>query len=180
MPELQVYGNLEGDQAEQIIAELVPVYLEGYAEPPYNFVADVHLEPFLRRTRGQVQRPGFTLVTARESDELIGFAFGQTFFAGGWWIGLRSDPPPLELLEAEKFAVIEFVVLPPYRGRGLGHRLMFALLAARPEPWAVLTTVPGATALDIYLHWGWVDLGEAHHAEELPVMRQLALRLDTP
>lgn len=117
------------------------------------------------RTTNQAARPGFEAVLAMDGDTLAGFAYGlplgrQT----GWWDGLQ--PPPEDGFTAETgartFAVIDLGVLPEYRRRGLGRRLLTELLAARNEERATLATDPDRRSVqEMYERWGWRKAGRA-------------------
>ena len=159
-----------------MLDELATVYLEVYAEPPYNSGPLVSEDAFRGRTGRQAVRDGFTIITAREGRTLVGFSFGLPFAAGAWWAG-AATPPPGDVLAGEKFAVIELVVRKPWRGRGLGRRLLAELLAGRPEPFAILTAVAAAPARELYARWGWEQTGTAQHTPDADVMDQLVLRL---
>lgn len=170
---------LDGPTAAAHVQDLVDLYRRVYAEKPYYAGDDNAVADFVERTGRQVLRPNFRLVRARVGEQLVGFAFGFTFTAGGWWRG-EAEAPPDEILSAEKYGVIELVVDADWRGHGLGHRLMATLLAGRPEPWAMLTAVSTAPARAIYARWGWVQVGTAHHTANQPVMDQLVLPLPWP
>jgi GNAT superfamily N-acetyltransferase len=132
---------------------------------------------FIERTTRQAARPGFGCVLATDADaRLIGFAFGFTFAAGSWWAG-DPQPPPDEILREPKFAVIELNVAAEQRGHGIGRQLMDELLDGRPEPYAVLTSIPGSPARATYARWGWQQIGTARHSPDTPVMDQLVLAL---
>src|SRR4051794_31228273 len=103
--------------------DLVGVYTEVYAEPPYNSGPLWSAEAFATRTRRQAFREGFSFVAATNGEDVVGFAFGLKFQAGQWWSGNATKPPPA-VLGVDKFAVIELVVRRQSRGLGLGRRLM--------------------------------------------------------
>ena len=166
----------DGPAAWAQLDELVEVYREAYAEPPYDAGSLWEEKAFRDRTGRQVERNGFTLVTARVGGALIGFAFGLVFPAGGWWAG-QAELPPAEILDPAKFAVIELVVRKAWRGRGLGHRLLDELLAGRPEPYAMLTAMREAPVRQMYARWGWQQVGTAQHTPTSPILDQLVLPL---
>jgi GNAT superfamily N-acetyltransferase len=156
--------------------DLAKIYTEVYAEPPYSSGPLWSAESFVARTRRQTTRNGFTFIGAHAGQELVGFAFGLTFDEGTWWSG-DPTPPPEEILEASKFAVIELVVIRQRRGQGVGRQLLNRLLAERPERYAILTAMPDAPAREMYGRWGWHQTGTAHHTPDSPVLDALVFRL---
>ena len=159
-----------------MLPAMTDLYAQVYAEAPYLGGTVQDCESFVERTLRQTQRPGFSIVWVMADQTLVGFAFGFTFPAGGWWKG-EATPPPPEIMAGEKFAVIELVVRRDHRGLGLGRRLLDELLAGRHEPHAVLTAQPDAPARAIYDHWGWRQVGVARHGPTLPLLDQLVLDL---
>lgn len=155
--EISVSAHDRSD-ALDILDELADLYEQVYAEPPYNAGPKFTRARFLDRTRDQVLSSGFRLLTARRSDALVGFAFGFSMTPGAWWA--NASPPCHEVLDAEKYAVVELVVSKPERGRGIGRRLLAGLLAGRPEGFATVAAVVGADAYGMYLRWGWKKAGE--------------------
>lgn len=148
----------DGRAALDHLDEVADLYLQVYAEPPYNSAPKYGRARFLDRTRQQTLASGFTLITARRRDVLVGFAFGFSMLTGTWWAN-ASSPPPV-VLEASKFAVIELVVDRAERGHGIGRALLDDLLGDRPERYATLAAVLGAISYDMYLRWGWMKAGE--------------------
>lgn len=141
-----------------VLDEVADLYEPVYAEPPYNAAAKYSRARFLDRTRDQVLASGFRLVAARRGGGLVGFAFGFSMMPGAWWA--NASQPPREVLDADKYAVVELVVARPERDRGLGRRLLDELLAERPERFATLAAVVDADAYAMYRRWGWETAGE--------------------
>jgi GNAT superfamily N-acetyltransferase len=177
MADNYILAESSGSSIDDELPDMTIVYQEVYSEPPYNSGPLFDVDSFVVRTRRQAGRDGFSLVTARQTDDyLVGFAFGFVFEQGRWWSG-EPTPPPAEILTSRKFAVIELAVRQPFRGRGIGRALMDALLAGRSETYAVLTAFPDAPAREAYRRWGWTQTGTAHHTPESPILDALALKL---
>lgn len=166
------------EQARELIDELADAYLVGYADDPDVGHSIYARDEFVRRTGRQAQSPGFTLIAARDDEAALqGFSFGLPFQAGRWWGGQQHTPPPDELVRAEKFAVIELVVLPPARGQRLATRLMREVLEDRPEPWAMLLADQSGPARAMYDRWGWKPAGTVRPAADVPPLDVLVLPL---
>ncbi len=170
----------ESADAEALLDELVPLYAEVYAEPPYlEGAEDVAEFTDTFPTRGPTQS-GFRLVTAHTS-ELIGFAFGHTLPPGtGWWHGALTPLPDEVTAEppGRTFAIIELAVRAPWRRLGVGQMLHEALLEDRPEERATLLARPEATpAQATYARWGWRKVGQIRRLPTAPVYDALVLTL---
>lgn len=152
------------------------VYDEIHADPSYNDNPLFSRERFVQRTTAQSARPGFALVSAENATTLAGFCFGFTMAAGSWWGG-KTDPPPGEVLDAPKLAVIELMVTTPYRGTGAGRQLLYELLGGREEPHATLLARPDAPAHAMYERWGWRVAGTCQPAPDGPVMDVMLIEL---
>lgn len=145
--------RFDSAEAVELLDECADLYVQVYAEPPYNSAPKFGRGRFLSRTRQQTTSSGFTMVTARQGGLLIGFAFGFSMPAGSWWA--NTSLPASDVLDVAKFAVIELVVDRRQRGRGLGTALLNMLLEERPEPYATLAAVIGSQAYGWYLRSGW-------------------------
>ncbi|MDP8970782.1 MAG: GNAT family N-acetyltransferase [Actinomycetota bacterium] len=170
----------ESAHAEALIDELVPVYADVYAEPPYlEGPEDVTDFTDTFQTR-RLTQTGFRLVTAHTS-ELIGFTFGHTLRPGtGWWRGALTSLPDEFTAEppGRTFAIIELAVRAPWRRRGVAGMLHDALLEDRPEERATLLVRPEATpAQAAYARWGWRKVGQIRRVPTAPVYDALVLTL---
>ncbi|WP_431886758.1 GNAT family N-acetyltransferase [Micromonospora wenchangensis] len=163
----------EGTDVDRFIAEMSDLYETVYAEPPYNGGPLFTRDRFQQRTDRQKQTPGFTLVTAHTGRVLVGFAFGLPFGEDKWWGGTSTPHPPAEVVAGTKFAVIELVVHPDWRGQGLGRTLLDNLLDQRPERYAILLAEPTAPARQIYHRWGWQQLGDVQPTTDAPHLNAL-------
>ncbi|GAA2089442.1 GNAT family N-acetyltransferase [Actinomadura alba] len=167
------FARRDGDGALAQLDELTEIHQQVYAEAPYNNAPKYGRHQFILRTTEQAKSPGFTLVTARDGRTLVGYAFGFTMPPGGWWACAPVPSPSIS--NAAKFAVIELLVLAPYRGHGIGRTLYDELLRDRDEPYATLAAVPEASAYSHYLRWGWQPAGRI--ASEPPYAEALVLAL---
>jgi ribosomal protein S18 acetylase RimI-like enzyme len=154
---------------------LLAVYREVYADKLDNpFFA---VDRFWDRLEAYAARDGFSLITGRLKDELVGYTLGYTLPPGArWWQGFRGDIAP-ELLEEDgtrTFAVNELMVVPAHRRRGYARALHDTLLVARPEERATLLVRPdNIPARTAYLKWGWYVLGELQPFDDAPVYEAL-------
>jgi ribosomal protein S18 acetylase RimI-like enzyme len=140
-----------------VVADLRGVYAAVFSEPPYH-EGPAMADRFAGWLADESRLPGFRLVASYDGGQLVGFAYGYTKAPGDWW--RHADRPPVETIgAAEKFAVMEWAVLPSRRGKGIGRRLLEALLAGRPEPYATLAVNPASDARIIYERWGWRQVG---------------------
>jgi GNAT superfamily N-acetyltransferase len=146
------------DQALSVFDEVFAAYREVFAEPPQSETEE-DFNNYVVRFHRLVTQPGFAMVTAWANDQLIGFAYGTTLLPGTkWWDNPLTPLPEAYTMESGErtFAVIDFGVRKPWRGRGVGRCLHDELLGDRREERATLATIPEATATRaIYERWGW-------------------------
>jgi ribosomal protein S18 acetylase RimI-like enzyme len=95
-----------------------------------------------------------------DDGEIIGFAYGYTGAYGQWWTDRvavdMSDEARREWLDPPHFEVCELMVRPRAQRRGLGTRLLDAVLAAQPNDRALLSADPTSpTAAPFYRKHGW-------------------------
>ncbi|WP_424535936.1 GNAT family N-acetyltransferase [Sphaerisporangium viridialbum] len=170
------FAHFDGEQAADVIGEeFATVYLDIRAEPPYNSGPLYQRDRFLDRTRKQMAGEGFHLVSARDGDALAGFAFGFRIPAGRWWGG--GPGPSAELVDTDNFAVVELNLIREYRGKGYGRQLLEELLATRPEPWAILLSLPAAPAHAMYEHLGWQVVATMQPFPDAETADVMALKL---
>lgn len=149
------------DQAESTRRsdEVVQLYGEVYAEPPYNEGPEQQAA-YMDRFRSESASPGFELVVAEDAGKIIGFVYGLTLANDQWWPEALT-PEPAFTQGQPKYMVCEFAVKSEHRGRGIGGDLLSSLLSVRTEPWATLCSNPAAPARQIYQRWGWEKVGTA-------------------
>ncbi|MEU7618773.1 GNAT family N-acetyltransferase [Micromonospora rifamycinica] len=147
------YTAAVGSSAERFFTALVDLYAVVYAEPPYREGPE-QVAGFRESLPGEAGRPGFGMIAAEDDGLLVGATYGWTMSAGTWWS--RSDQePPSEIREVDKFAVLEWMVHPHWRGVGIGAELLRRLLSHRPERYATLAANPASKARRIYRRTGW-------------------------
>jgi ribosomal protein S18 acetylase RimI-like enzyme len=121
------------------------------------------------------ERPGFRAVAAFEADEaspdggerMLGFGYGYEVAPGQWWhdqVRAALDRRTAKRWLPGAFEVCELHVHPDAQSRGLGRRLLHALVADLPNPVALLSTPDADTkAFRLYHADGFVDLARGHH-----------------
>jgi GNAT superfamily N-acetyltransferase len=149
---------LDGEQALTHLDELRQLYLDAYAEPPYEW-GDEHADLFVERFKVQAKQDGFALVEARQGAELVGVAFGVTLRpTAPWWQNLLESLPTevTEERPGRTFALVELLVRKPWRRQHVAQKMHELLLTGREEERATLTVLSAAIpAQRAYAKWGW-------------------------
>lgn len=158
MPGNVDFSSVDGDQAVRHLDELIDLYSEVYAEPPYGWGQE-HAELFAKRFEGQRKQDGFRLVEARDHEQLVGIGFGVTLLPNTpWWQNLTGPVSEDTTREHPNrtFAVVELLVRAPWRRRHIAAEIHNWLLSDRTEERATLTVLPAAGAAQAaYRAWGW-------------------------
>lgn len=167
-------------------ADVVPTMRDELVDVHADARADVLNQPFYTAQRfgerldNYALDPTFTLVTGRVGDLLIGYAFGGTLSVNTrWWTGLRdaTDPDVTRETGNRTFAFRELLVRRAYQRRGYAHRLHDALLSGRPEQRATLLVRQDNPARELYLRWGWQQVGIMQPFPDAPIMLAMVLSL---
>jgi GNAT superfamily N-acetyltransferase len=118
-------------------------------------------QDFLRRFADYVQHPGFDMMIASEAGALVGCACGyRAGSAGDSWPGHEEF-----VGSGQVFTVVEMMVLPSHRRRGVATRLLQQLLTRHDAGLATVRVErANAAALAAYGAWGWTraDNSEAY------------------
>ena len=175
--------SVGSSEAAQHINELIDVYREVYAEPPYKWGIG-HAELFAERFAEQRKNPGFRLVEGRSGGELIAFGFGVTLGSTtAWWQGWLTPPPDSVKHEymGRTFALIELLVRRRWRRMHVAERIHARLMQNRYERWATLTALPAADAAQAaYAKWGWYKVAQKRNPlPGSPVFDVLVKKLGT-
>jgi ribosomal protein S18 acetylase RimI-like enzyme len=169
------YRRLDPAEARAATTALKTVYAAVFSQPPYNEGPKM-ADDFISWVHDESNRAGFAMVVAYADEQPIGFAYGYTMPAGEWFRNTDQPAPP-QAQKSDKFAVMEWAVLPSRRGEGIGRILMDLLLDARPENWAVLTVDPASDARNIYERAGWRQVASTKPSRTWPAMNVMALDL---
>jgi GNAT superfamily N-acetyltransferase len=147
-----------GEEARGLAGVVSAMYEAVFSLPPFSgdaaeFANQRSYYPAM------TDRSGFLLTTARAGDQYFGFGYGFLLPPDTrWWSGL-TEPVGAEFSEEtgqRTFALIDYGVLPDWRGRGIGRAIHDELLGASGADRATLSVQPKAAAtLAIYRHWGW-------------------------
>jgi hypothetical protein len=150
-----------GERAISHLDELRALYVDVYAEPPYEW-GDEHASLFAERFQTQSRQDGFALIEARDDNDLVAIAFGLSVKpasgSSGWWSNLTSSLPAEVTTEwpGRTFAMVELLVRAPWRRQHIAEAMHDLLLKDRPEERAMLTALPAAApAQAAYRKWGW-------------------------
>ena len=117
------------------------------------------------------ERPGFRAVGAFVEDPdgeiLVGFGYGYLVAPGQWWhdqVRAALDRRTAKKWLPGAFEVCELHVHPDPQSRGLGRRLLHALVEGVDAPVALLSTPDADTkAFRLYHADGFVDLARGYH-----------------
>jgi ribosomal protein S18 acetylase RimI-like enzyme len=152
---------ISGDQAISQLDELRALYIDVYAEPPYEW-GDEHASLFVQRFQTQAREDGFALVEARDDRNLVGIVFGLAVKpvsgSSGWWRNVTSELPSDLTAEwpGRTFAIVELLVRAPWRRQHIAEAMHDLLFRDRTEERAMLTALPAAEpAQAAYRKWGW-------------------------
>ncbi|MGH3328819.1 MAG: GNAT family N-acetyltransferase [Streptomycetales bacterium] len=181
MPDPSTLSHWDGPQARNRFDEIVDLYAEVYAEPPYHEGPGEVIgfrESFLNQSRSR----GFALVSAEVDARMVGFVFGFTLQPDtSWWSGLLGTLPDRAFTTESgdrTVAIIELVMRAPWRRQGVGGRMFDAFLAKRREDRATLLCRPEAFAAQaFYARRGWWRVGRVRPFEGAPVYDVMILRL---
>lgn len=160
----QVAIELRSQQESRNLATAVGnLYRDVFSLPPF-----LGTEDEFRDQRSYYEeillRRGFQLVTAKYADQYIGFIYGYLLPRDTkWWNGLSEELSDVFIEEtgSRTFVIIDFGVLPAYRGKGVGKALHHCILSASGARRATLTVqAKAADTRSIYEHWGWRRIGQ--------------------
>ncbi|MYV98689.1 hypothetical protein [Streptomyces sp. SID3343] len=145
----------QADQQREAVAD---TYVKTYGDDPPG------RPEFLRRYADHIQQPGFEMVVANGAGA-AGCTYGfPPRRASGWWTGFRGElaDDVAELASAGSvFVIIDMMVVPQQRRRGLATRMQERLLAGTDATFAAArVNRDNHAALAAFRAWDWSRLGE--------------------
>ncbi|MFJ6760954.1 GNAT family N-acetyltransferase [Streptomyces sp. NPDC091273] len=171
------------DEIVRQLDEVVPVYQEVYAEPPYHEGPQDAVD-FLGRARRQATQDGFRLVMARTGGgEVAGFAYGFWLAADTrWWSAVREPLGEAFVKETGRrtFNLAELAVRREWRRQGIAAELHRRLISGLEAERIVLTVRPeaeAAPAQTAYGAWGYQNVGRARDRDASPAYDVMVLPL---
>lgn len=111
-------ASLRAEEIHAHIDDLVALRLRVFADFPYLYEGDLVSER--DRMRPYLEAPGTVVVAVWDGSTLVGSATGVPM--EGHDPGFAAAFAALEIPASEVFYCTESVLLPPYRGQGIGHR----------------------------------------------------------
>ncbi|AWS43868.1 GNAT family N-acetyltransferase [Streptosporangium sp. 'caverna'] len=154
--------RLDGARTLAVAADVNALYQVCYSAPPWSETPE-QLAAYGGQLAGATGRPGFTALTIRDHDRLLGICYGwptpedlsgNTIYDG--IIEAYGAARAIALTQGA-FEVAELFVHPDAQGQGLGRRLLRAMVAGRPTAW--LITSPQTPAARLYRTLGWQEEG---------------------
>ncbi|SBT54911.1 GNAT family N-acetyltransferase [Micromonospora narathiwatensis] len=167
------------EQAEELVDQLVDVYLDAHAEDGSLYNA----ERYRRQLTMHMPRAGWELVAATVGGKLVGYTYGFSLTPDTrWWDGIQ-EPIPAGFTEEDgrrTFAVSELVVRRRWQRRGVARDLHAELISGRGEERATLLVRPDNTAArNAYHTWGWQSVTSLRPAwDHAPTFMVLTKALD--
>jgi len=168
-----VIETCTGEKARALSGPVSALYEAVFSLPPFSGNA----EEFANQRSyypDMTSRDGFRLALAKAGDQYTGFGYGFLLPAGThWWSGL-AEPVSAEFARENghrTFALIDYGVLPAWRGKGVGRAIHDRLLSASGAERATLSVQPKATDTQaIYRRRGWRKVGHKDMDPPVPAL----------
>jgi ribosomal protein S18 acetylase RimI-like enzyme len=123
-------------------------------------------------------RDGFHLVIARSGDRVAGLAWAYVGDRGQYWSDAVAAAIPREAADAwlgGHLEIVELIVVPEFRRRGVGTALLSTLLDHSSADRALLSVRDSALpARSLYRSLGWTEVGRL--GDDLSVMGRTVTR----
>ncbi|MFI7643280.1 GNAT family N-acetyltransferase [Nonomuraea sp. NPDC049400] len=145
------------------------LFQQVFRQPPFS-VNEATLARQRKYFPQLTNRPGFRLTLAQTADTYLGFGYGYLLPSDSrWWSNIVEplDEDFVQETGGRTFAIIDYGVLPRWRGCGIGRAIHDELLAGSGAARATLAVRPSAVETQaIYRRWGWRKIG--HEIMEPP------------
>jgi ribosomal protein S18 acetylase RimI-like enzyme len=146
------------DQALALAGAVHELFQAVFSEPPFN-AGEVEFANHRSYFPTVAARPGFRLTLARSDSDYVAFGYGYVLSTDThWWTGLGEPVGEEFAVETgtRTFVIIDYGVLPAWRGAGVGRAVHDVLLGGSGAERASLSVRPTATETKaIYQGWGW-------------------------
>ena len=151
--------ELIGPLIDEHIDASVAVYSAALGEDPPDSGTRMRTDVLPRHR----QREAFRFFVARVDGRVVGMTYGYIAARGQWWTervaAAMTAEEQARWLDARHFEVVELHVHPDHQGRGIGARLLSALLDGLDVPFALLSTeVNNVGARAFYRREGWTEI----------------------
>lgn len=158
-----VLSPLHAVTRPEVMERVLEVYADAFCGPPWDEGPD-DVAAYRVRVTEDAQRPDAALAIASEGARVVGFATGWMtsvpFPDGGrsyWAIAEALTAQVVDRRLAGAFEVDELAVSAHAQRRGIGTRLLEALIPADRSAWLV-TSRRATAALGLYRSLGWDEL----------------------
>ncbi len=145
---------MDATQLGDLREPLHELYRQCFADPPWNEPQEM-LDDYANVLAAHLDRPGLSGSVAVDDSGLLGVAYGWPMppeLPDDAFHHAVARVVPAERLVAPAVAVVELMVNPVSRGRGVGRALLDHFVRARA---AWLVTHPDAPACRLYKSAGW-------------------------
>jgi ribosomal protein S18 acetylase RimI-like enzyme len=151
--------ELAGAQLDEHMDAIVAVYSAALGEDPAVIGVRMRTEVLPRHR----QREAFRFFVARVEGRVVGISYGYIAVRGQWWTervaAAMSDDEQARWLNPRHFEVVELHVHPDHQRRGIGARLLRALLDDLDVPFALLSTAASnVRGRAFYRREGWTEI----------------------
>ncbi|BBA99059.1 putative acetyltransferase [Actinacidiphila reveromycinica] len=146
-----------------------------YAEVRADKLHDPHysVERYAERLARHAHEPGWEAVIGYDGDEAVGYAYANTVEQDDRYWKRITTPLADSVTAVPTLALKEIGVRVPWRKTGVSKAIHDSLLAARSETQATLMVNPLAgdgKVHNLYVSWGYGDLGESQPSPDSPVL----------
>lgn len=148
----------------EVRAALADVYRVAYGDPTLP-ESRLDAQNFVESTLSRhSRRSGFRLVVSHTDGRASGYGYGFTGKRGQFWSDWLAGAVPADIVETwvgDHFELVDLVVDPAFRGKGIAGLLHDHLVRDLPQERALLATVPDSGAAPrLYEGRGWQIIAE--------------------